>query len=144
MSTITIEVGQDQQAPYQCSCCENWTHSSYGFVYSDNNAHATYFANWVAEHSDKDVTFIISLGEWGNDDVDPMTRKAVALRAWSKDNEIVFSVLDATNTRWAQVSAIGRKLTRQEALADRDIGEYFHIAEHVVHDDGAIHGHVQP
>jgi hypothetical protein len=140
MGRITIERGDNQQPPYACECCGNLSHSSYGFIHSDDSAHAVYFARWTERHEGgPSVTMLISMGAWGTGDPRPGARASMALRAWLLDGEVVYTVLDAGDTAWAdREQVLGTMLSRQEGLAHPGRDEFFHLAEHVMGDDPSV------
>jgi hypothetical protein len=139
MGQIEVEVGEDQNPPFPCQCCGNLSHSSYGYLYSDGSAHAVYFARWTEHHDNGPrVTMLISLGEWGTDHPRLGARVCMALLAWTRDDGVVYSVLNAGDTSWATQAALGTMLTRDEALAHPYRDEFFHLAEHVTAEDPAI------
>ena len=145
MGEITLELGDDQQPPHTCPGCGDLAYSSYGYLYLDGDAHAVYFARWT-DHpgAQPTVTLLISLGEWGTDEPRPGVRASMALRAWVLDGSVAYTVLDAGETQWARHEALGTMLSREQALADPDKDEFFHLAEHVTSDDAAIREFLAP
>ena len=133
MAIITIEMGPDKP-PFKCECCGEKSQTVHGFVYSNDNAHAVYYAGWSEGHPDQGVCMAISVGEWG-DGADPANRRCVTMDCRIRDDQFQFSVFDADQSSWSDVAHLGEKLSRNAALSDPQIGVYFHIAEHIISDD---------
>ncbi len=138
MGRLTIEAGPTN-APFDCACCGKRSQSIHGFVSRDGDAHAVYFAGWSEGHRDLGLTALVSIGDWGGDDADPGTRRSVGLRIWAEDDRYNFEVIDAGGTTWAdKKDLLGAMLTRDQALALAEIGDYYHVAEHVLDDDERV------
>ena len=136
MATLTIELG-DEIEPALCQCCGNETRRVYGFVFQDSNAYAVYFAAWTVGHVETGVAIAICLGDWGEDS-SPTGRYCVSLMCRATDDQFQFTVIDPTQSPWADITLVGKRLRREEALAHPEAGEFFHIAEHVISDDPRV------
>jgi hypothetical protein len=136
VARITIELGEAKEPTY-CECCGNKTLTVHGFVYNNNDAHAVYFASWTIGHMEKGVTIAIGLGEWG-DGASLSQRRSVGLECRTTEEQIQFAVIDPEQSPWGCSEFLGRMLHRDAALKDVEIKEFFHIAEHLVHDDPRI------
>ena len=140
MTKITIEPGEAKEPTY-CECCGNKTETVHGFVYNNNDAFAVYFASWTIGHSSKAVTIAIGLGDWG-EGATPKQRHSIGLECRTTEDQIQFAVIDPEQSPWGRTEFIGRMLPRQEALKDSAIKKFFHIAEHVIHDDPRISSYI--
>jgi hypothetical protein len=121
-----------------CECCEATTTRLTRFVYSDNDAFAVYYAQFTEGHSEKQLSGIIGLGEWGDDSVGPEGRVAFPFRIWLKEDDFQVGLIDAVDSPWRDVVFLGRVLNREEALAHPWIKDVFHITDHMVRDDETV------
>ena len=136
MGEISLELGGEGD-PYQCPCCGNESHTVWGFIYEDGNAHAVYYAGWTIEHEDKGVTIAIGLGDWG-EDTGPEDRYSIGLDVRANTSDVMFSVLEPEQSSFNDVEFIGRMMPRIEALAHPQLDHIFHVAEHIVADDPRV------
>jgi hypothetical protein len=136
VARITIEPGEAKEPTY-CECCGNKTLTVHGFVYNNNDAYAVYFASWTIGHLERGVTMAIGLGQWG-EGATPNQRRSVSLECRTTEEQIQFAVIDPGQSPLGRTEFLGRMLPRDAALKDAEIKEFFHIAEHVVHDDPRI------
>lgn len=120
-----------------CECCNKETTSLTRFVYNDEAAFAIYYAVFSENHVEDGVIGIISLGDWGEDEISP-NRVAFAFRLWQDENNHNVTITDANESPWRDSKIIGRKLTREEALSHIWIEDVFHITDHIVVDDDEI------
>ncbi|GGC65193.1 hypothetical protein [Undibacterium terreum] len=121
-----------------CKCCQNTITRLTRFVYQDDDAFAVYFAQFTRGHDDKHLRGIISLGEWGNDEVGPEARVAFPVRIWLNGDNFQVGMVDAADSPWSHETFLGRILDRKEALAHEWINDVFHITDHMVMDDKEI------
>lgn len=119
-----------------CECCGNKTVRLSRFVYKDGDAFAIYYAKFTAEHTDKVVTGIISIGDW-DEEADPNNRRAFPFRIWTNETNYQVGLLDKEDSPW-QGAILGKILDRTDALAHPWIGEVFHITDHIVTEDEQI------
>lgn len=136
LSRITIELGDGQTAA-TCECCGRRAPSVVGFAYRDDDAYAVYYAGWTEGHESRGVMAIIGIGDW-SDDGTPEARRSFGLRMWEDDEGIKFTVLDPAESRYGENKFLGSMLSRAAALADPEVSEIFHIAEHIAQDDDRV------
>jgi len=132
-----IEIELTEPKKSICECCNKETTSLTRFVYKDNDAFAIYYAAFSENHLEDGVVGIVSLGDWGYDEISP-NRVAFAFRLWQDENKHKVTITDANESSWRDVKIIGRKLTREEALNHPWIEDVFHITDHMVIDDSEI------
>jgi hypothetical protein len=133
---IRIESEPPQRSA--CECCGKTTIRLTRFVYKDNNAYAVYYAAFTPEHSEKVVTAIIGLGEWGDDRYGPESRVAFPLEIRSTENQFQVGLVNAEASPWSHVTFLGRILNRQEALKHDWASDVFHITDHIVSEDQEV------
>ena len=121
-----------------CKCCGNTTVRLTRFVYQDNDAFAVYYAQFTKAHKEKRLSGLISLGEWGNDDVGPEARLAFPFQIWMDEENYKVGLVDAEDSPWSHVTFMGRILDREEALKHGWINDVFHITDHMVTEDKEI------
>ncbi|WP_041741048.1 hypothetical protein [Collimonas fungivorans] len=121
-----------------CNCCQNAIVRLTRFVYKDDDAFAVYYAQYTHGHSEKRLIGIISLGEWGSDEVGAEARLAFPFQIWMNGDNFQVGLVDARDSPWSHVTFLGRILDRTEALAHEWINDVFHITDHMVEDDKEI------
>jgi hypothetical protein len=120
-----------------CDCCGGMTTRLVRFVYQDDEPFAVYFAEFVAEHPEREVQAVVGLGDWG-DDSKPEHRRAFALVLREHEAQYEVMIVNAAESPWQDVEIFGRMLDREEALAHPWIEDVFHITDHMVTDDPEI------
>ena len=136
MSHITLELGDGETAA-TCECCGRRAPSVVGFVYRDGDAYAVYYAGWTEGHEANGVQLIVGVGEWG-DESTPADRRSFGLRCWVAGDELRFEVQEPGASRYGENDFLGAMLSRSAALADPEIAEVFHVAEHIAEDDPRV------
>lgn len=136
-----VEIGENAE-PSTCYCCGQESEIGHGFVYRDGDARAVYYAGWAANHLDKKITIALAIGEWG-DDSSTGDRTCFGLEAYEGDKDILFSVIDAENSPWADTDLLGKMLSRKEALKHTLLEEVFIIAEYIVRNHKAINKYLK-
>ncbi len=66
----------------RCDCCGGSTTTLTRFIYRDGDAYGVYYAAFSDRHDNKIISAIVSLGEWGTDEVPP-SRIAVSVDLWN-------------------------------------------------------------
>ena len=133
---IEIEFS-DPVEPGICSCCGGTTYRFTRFVYKDGSAHAVYYASFQSNHPERGVKSIVSLGEWGVDGI-PDERVAFGLVLKNMDDNYGVIVIDAATTPWSDADILGKKLSREEALAHEWVDDVFHITNHIFDEDHEV------
>ena len=129
---LTIEFEEPKESI--CECCGNITVRLTRFVHLDGNAHAIYYALFTKEHPEKQLSGLISLGDWG-EEASPDNRVAFPFRIWTHNNEYEVGLVDAKDSPWSHATFLGKILNRDEALKHEWLSEVFHITDHMVSDD---------
>ena len=78
------------------------------------------------EHDD--VQLLVGLGPWGEDDP-PEVRTAIALRIWNTEENFNVALMDSDQ---CETDYLGRRLSREEALANPWKQEVFDLSDHIV------------
>ena len=133
---ITIEEG-DPIEPTVCKCCGGTSTTVTRFVHKDGKAHAAYFARVSDNHPERLASILVGLGEWGEGTTEAQ-RRSFALEVRKGASGFEVRVVDAAASQWPRAKVLGRTLDRDEALADPQIDEVFHITDHMVVDDAVI------
>lgn len=141
MGAITLELGKAAE-PRTCHCCGKDSHVVQGFIYEDGKAHGVYYARWSEGHPEEGVRLAVALGEWG-EDWWPVDCYAVALEVQQSVTQPPrFQVLSPERFSWGETEFLGRRLSRDEALARPELPHLFQVAEHVVRDDSRVRAEV--
>jgi len=117
-----------------CDCCGGVTTTLTRFVSQDGDAYAIYYARFGAEHRERVVQAVVSLGDW-SDAAGPWDRVAFPLEIRAAEAEYRVGLANAADSPWSGTAIIGRVLDRDEALQHERLSEVFHITDHMVRDD---------
>lgn len=131
-----IEIEFEDPHYETCECCGNTTVKLTRFVYANDEAFAIYYIRFTKEHDDKNVLGIISLGEWGIDEI-PESRTSFLFRLWFTNENYNVSIIDGKESPW-QSEILGKILSREEALQHPWIDNVFHITDHIVDEDSEV------
>jgi hypothetical protein len=108
-----------------------------GWVYQDGDAYAAYYAGWTEGHVGSNLAIIIGIGPW--DDLHTAAdRRSFGLDCWEEAEEVRFSVIEPEQSRYGTSRVLGAMMPRQAALADSELPEIFHVAEHIVREDPRV------
>jgi hypothetical protein len=132
-----LEIEFEEPATSVCDCCGGQTTRLTRFVTQDGDAFAVYYASFSKSHPEKGLVGIVSLGEWGQEEI-PESRVAFAFEMWADETNYNVGILDADRSHWADAEIIGRKLSREAALQHEWLEEVFHITDHMTDDDPEI------
>ena len=118
-----------------CECCGGTTTKLTRFVTRQGNAFAVYFARFASNHPDAYVSVLVGYGDW-DEEADPSQRTAIGFRIWTNEESYQVGLVDADDD-W-ETDYLGRKLNRQEALANPLKQEAFDLSDHIVECDEPI------
>jgi hypothetical protein len=135
LAKLEIELGNGDTYA-SCECCGRRAPSVVGFVHRDGDAFAVYYAGWTEGHR-RGVSLIVGIGEW-DDDATPADRRSFGLRSWVEGDKVYFEVQEPAASRYGDNTYLGTMLSRSAALADPELPEVFHVAEHIVRDDPRV------
>jgi hypothetical protein len=138
---LTLEPG-DEVVEHRCDHCAEVYRSTFGFIYRDDDAYATYHAALYARHPDRLVSLAITVGDDWSEEADQLERISVALRVRPAEDEFAMTVVDSNESPWAHASTHAGMLDRTLALAHPRIGEIFHVADHIVKEDLTVKAHL--
>ena len=133
-----IEIEFNEPRVSACDCCGGPITRLTRFVSQNGDAFAIYYAMFSNRHTPRLVRTIIGIGEWPGwetDEAVPAARVAFAMELRVGTDNYEVSVIDAAESPWSHVELLGKKLTREEALAHPWIKDAFHIADHMIADD---------
>jgi len=133
---FALEIGENSKLSV-CSCCGGKSNVGHGFVYKNGDAYAVYYAGWTPSHSDKRVSFAIAIGEW-DDNSTAADRTCFGLELYEDAEEILFRVIEPSESPWGDTDLLGKMISRQDALNHSRVKEVFVIVEHVIHNHIAI------
>jgi hypothetical protein len=132
-----LEIEYPEAVTSNCECCGNKNTRLTRFVTQDGDAVAVYYAVFSSGHPENGVIGVVSIGEWW-EGTGPESRDAFAFRLWEGPENYNVSITDAQESEWGDVDLIGRKLSREEALAHHLLSDVFHITDHMTSEDPAI------
>jgi hypothetical protein len=132
---MEFEVAEDKAS--RCHCCGNAGWTGHGFVYRNGDAYAVYYCAWSQAHPERGVSLAIAVGEW-DDNSSVRDRTCVGVEAYEGETEVLFRVLDPTESPWPQTDLLGLMLSREEALKSAIIVDIFAIAESIARKHPAL------
>lgn len=136
MANYDIEVGENKNAS-TCHCCGKESCVGHGFIYKDDDAYAVYYVGWSDAHPDKKVSFALAIGEW-DDDSTSSDRACFGIEMYEGEDEILFRVIEPSESPWADTDLLGQMLARKETLAHSLLDEVIAIAEYIVRNHVAL------
>lgn len=128
-----LEIEFEEPLSEICDCCGNTTVKLTRFVYENDNAFAIYYIRFTKDHDDKEVLGLVSLGDWGTDEISE-NRTSFLFKLWFDNENWNVSILDGEESPWNS-KILGKILQRQEALKHPWIKDVFHITDHIVEED---------
>lgn len=132
-----IEIEFNEPFRSVCKCCGETTTALTRFVNRDQNAYAIYYAFFSEGHPERGLVGLVSLGEWGTEDV-PKNRFAFGFEMWTTQDQYQIGLVDAQTTPWGRAKIVGQKLSREEALEHPWLDEVFHITDHIAEEDSEV------
>src|SRR4051812_32205566 len=97
--TLTLEYEPDNEAELgRCPDCGDMTKRVWCYVYITDLPHAAYYVEWTPGHPERDATFDLIIGEWG-ENAGPSDRQAVSVAFRVLDTGPAFMVQDASGRR---------------------------------------------
>jgi hypothetical protein len=112
----TYDIELSDPSTFRCDCCGGLTVRLARFVNHDQSAFAVYFASYSTNHEDNELHMLVSLGKWG-EGTTPADRVAFLCRVRPMDGSYGASLGDAARSAWSDAEIVGKKLSREEALA---------------------------
>jgi len=136
MPQYSLELG-DVVKNLICECCGFPVKRVWGFVSKDGSAHAVYYA-LLAEHPpERWVGLTLSVGNWW-DEKAVETRQWVHLQARNMDGIFALRVSEPQESNFYPWERGGKPLSREEALVNKLIEEFYAVADYVNVEDPAI------
>jgi hypothetical protein len=112
-----------------CECCGATTTRLTRFVSREGSAFAVYFANFSDGPHDH-VSVLVGFGDWA-EEAPAHRRTAIAFRIWTLGDSFQVGLVDPEEDGW-ETDFLGRKLSREEALASDLKAEAFALSDHMV------------
>ena len=136
MANYDIEIGENKNAS-TCICCGKESCVGHGFVYKNEDAYAVYYIGWSDAHADKKVSIALAIGEWDDDSTND-DRACFGVEASEEKDEILFRVIEPTESPWSNADLLGPMLTRDQVLSHSLLKEVFLIVENILRDHIAL------
>jgi hypothetical protein len=113
---LALEVdAKNQKELGPCPHCGHKTSRVWGYVYQSDAAVAAYFVEWTPSHSEKDATFDLIVGEWG-EDAHADDRQAVSVAFRVLESGPSFMVQDAAERPIGSSSLVSAALNRDAVV----------------------------
>lgn len=132
-----IEIEFSEPSKHKCDCCGFESTNLTRFVYNDGNAHAVYYIKFNKNHDEKFAYGVISLGEWGTDDI-PENRYAFPFEIRMNESNYQIGMVNQENSPWADVKLLGKFIDREKSLKHEWIQEVFHLTDHILSEDKQV------
>src|SRR5258708_21730658 len=116
LSELALEFeAENQKELGPCPHCGQKTSRVWGYVYQSEAAMAAYFVEWTPHHPEKDATFDLIVGKWG-EDAQSADRQAVSVALRVLENGPSFMVHDAGARPTGSSFLISVALRREEVI----------------------------
>lgn len=102
----------------------------WGYVYITDLPHAAYYVEWTPGHPERDATFDLIIGEWG-ENAGPSDRQAVSVAFRVLDTGPAFMMQDASERRIGSSSLVSRALSRTEVVGRPIAADVFQICDSI-------------
>ena len=132
--SVRDEIEFSEATFFDCACCGHRTTKLTRFVTREGSAFAAYYAHFSDGPEHNDVQLLVGFGPWG-EDAPSEARSAIAMRLWNTADNFNVSLVDADH--W-DTEILGRRLSREEALASPWKQEAFDLSDHIVECDQPI------
>ena len=113
-----------------CPDCGQKTRRVWGYVYRLEIAAAAYFVEWTPSHPQRDATFDLIIGKWG-ENAGPNDRQAVSVAFKVTDTGPAFMVQDASVRSVRTGSLVSRALNRAEVVGQPIAADVFQICDSI-------------
>jgi hypothetical protein len=126
---------------FECSCCGEQSMTVWGWVSKDGVAHAVYFVGLMTGHTQPSVRLSLSIGGWGVDHPDENHvegRNWVYIEARPTATSYEMMVREPEESFYFGKGLLGQPISRTDALARREIDEFFAVADHIAFNDPAV------
>lgn len=126
---LALEISFDNQRLFgPCPCCGEMTSRVWGYAYRSGDALAAYFVEWTPGHENKEATFDLIVGRWGEgsgaDD-----RKGLSLGFRHLQTGPAFMIQNASSRPIASNQLISKALDRDEVLGTPLADDVFAICD---------------
>ncbi len=118
-----------------CDRCDRDFDHVTAFVLKEGSAHAVYYAACHG-HPEHEAWIDVVLGTWGNNDASDHVLFSCQLRAEGA------AAVDGPVAVSSDASLLGKKLTREQALAHPRTGDFWAVVDLVAKADSAVFAHV--
>jgi hypothetical protein len=132
---VTLSIGERTVREQACSSCGRAYAHVTGFVYAEGDAHAVYFAACHG-HPDHEAWLDVVVGTWGGDEAGDHVTFSCRLRGDGA------TAVDAPVAVEGKGRFMGRRLTRDEALADSRVDAFWRVVDLVALEDSAVAAHL--
>jgi hypothetical protein len=132
----TLAIGERAVRLVSCDQCGREYEHITGFIYGDGDAHSIYYAACHG-HPEHEVWLDVILGTWGEDDY-VEDHRTFSCRI----GEEGATAVDASAVAEGKADLFGRKLTREEALADPLVGTFWNVVDLVALEDPSVAAHL--
>lgn len=126
-----------------CSCCGNLSVRVTGFVTCEGDATAFYYGAYTNGHAEQSFDLVVCLGDVAGTVAEVEgERVSFSMKARLIDDGHGLGLIDGAASAWPGVEALGKQLSRQEALSHPWREKAFEIADQVIARDRALGGYL--
>lgn len=122
-----------------CECCSGLSVRLTRFVYRDGDAFAIYYAAYSNNHPENLLSFLVSIGEWG-EGCQPDQRASFFCQVRPAKRSYEVMLADAAESPWGDAALIGQKLSREQAIQHPLKATAFEILDHAFETDRSLVG----
>jgi hypothetical protein len=137
---LQIDPDGRKTTEFECHDCGETAQRVWGFVLDDGDAHAIYFASLYRHDGDEAYVDVILSPTWA-DDVDD--HETFGCRVGTIENqEDPGASLVTGGAAAPDTQLFGHKLTREEAMANPRLDEFWQVVDHILESDPLVRQHV--
>jgi len=140
LSVLSLELGPEI-ANFKCECCGELFKSVCGFIEKDDSAYSVYFATLHNGHREIAANLTISVGNWWDDNAAD-ERSWIYVTVVPTADDFAMTVGEPSESRHHGYKALGKALSRDDALQSPLKEDFFEVADYIVVNDPAIHSYL--
>jgi hypothetical protein len=126
---LELEFDPENQREFgPCPHCGEMTSRVWGYIYRSEEAAAAYFVEWTPRHAERDATFDLIVGKWG-EQTQASNRQAVSVAFKRLHSGPSFMVQDARARKVAGNPLVASALDRDAVIGTPLAEEIFTICD---------------
>lgn len=137
---LLIDPDGRKVAEFECHDCGEANQRVWGFILADGDAHAIFFASLYHHDGDEAWIDVILSPTWADDVDDHETFGCRVGPLEGQDDPGASLVTGGAAAPDTQL--FGRKLTREDAMENPRLDDFWHVVDHILESDPLVRQHV--